>query len=335
MIAIRFCLIFVLFFSAYGAKKEYEPCFLKNRHIIFEVDKVNCIAVDKTRLLCHDPLLKIKSKQIIKFDPFFRLYELKTDIPPKEIVKFKSSKKYHIKNTTALIDKDGYELSLINSFNNAFKLGKVNKKSYNKVLGSKCYGIIGVGSINNSFISSEILINFLSKKNIVYGDVGIRIKELKNHFFVSKRDIYFKNNPFEVGDEILAINKKQYKRIDFLTNKILFSKQNEELVFDILRNKKKKKLKVKVGKRYGGGFVVDSFLERFGVYLNKDLTINKITKHSLAYKYGLRKGDKLLWFDRQKENKINQITDIISHKKERETTLLFERNGFEFFWRIY
>jgi len=332
---VRFYLIFVFFLSVYGVKKEYEPCFLKNRYVITTINSVNCIIVNTDKLLCHDPLLKIKSNNSVKFDPFFRLYEIQTTKNLKETVRFKNTKKYKLNSVTALVNQNGYKLSKINSFNNFFKIGTVKNDSYNKLLGSKCYGIIGIGSTDNKFISSEILINFLAKKDVFYGDVGIRLKKIGNSFVVTKRDIYFKNNPFKLNDKILAINGRAYTRIDFLTNKILFSKNNETLNFSVLRNNKKINLSVKVQKRYGGGFLVDSFLERFGVYLNKDLTINKITKHSLAYKYGLRKNDKLLWFDRQKVKTINDITDIISKKQERATTLLFERDGFEFFWRIY
>ena len=330
----HFVLFLFLFSSLYSS--GFKSCFLRNARVIKNIQGINCIVVKKNTLLCHDPKLLINpnKEQVIKYDPFLRLYKIKKDTKNHLITKFNHSTKFDKNTSIALISKKGYQITQLQSFNSLLASGKVDKNSYNLLLGSKCYGIVGLGSINQKYISSEILENFINKKTNYYADVGIRLKEISGNFVVLYKDIYFRNNPFEVGDKIKKINGKNYTRIDKISNEILFSNIDDVLEFDVIRDNKKIKLKVKASRRYGGGFVVDSFLERFGVMLDKNLIIKKIIKNSKANKYGLKKGDKLLEIDRKKVASIKNIKEVLSLKKEKETLLLFDRAGFEFFWRI-
>ena len=86
-----------------------------------------------------------------------------------------------------------------------------------------------------------------------------------------------------------------------------------------------------IHKRYGGGYISDTFLEKKGIFFDKDL---KIIKLKGMYKsYGFKLGDKLLKVNGTFVNSYTEVRKNISNFDEK-ASLLFQRDGFQFFVSI-
>ena len=113
--------------------------------------------------------------------------------------------------------------------------------------------------------------------------------------------------------------------------KILFSKIGTIHKIKIKRDSKYFNIKVKTKKRYGGGYLSDTFLEEKGIYFSPNLTIIKVSNEFDGY--GLKIGDQLIQVN---GNKIDNIADIREHISDFKyfASLLFQRRGFQFFVNI-
>lgn len=318
----------------------YNPCYQKNSQSIYTVSGVECLAVDTNRLICHDPLLKIKQfpkgYSVRNYDPFTRTYDVKSvrNLSP---VKFKGLAKIGTGTQLALIDKSGYRVGRVKSYANGFdRFGEFGlNDTLGKVLGAKCYTVVGIGTIKNRYIPSEFLQSFIQKGEASYGDIGIRFEKKGSRYVVTKRDVYFPDNPFEVGDELLALNGTHYPRMDAFSFKILFAKPGTPFEVTIRRNGKTKVVSVISGRRYGGGYLTDTFLERFGLVFDEELVVQKVHPGTLAARKGLKAGDKILQFDNHAITTIDELTTLISQKRFRQTSILFDRDDFQFFFTIH
>ncbi len=84
----------------------------------------------------------------------------------------------------------------------------------------------------------------------------------------------------------------------------------------------------------GGGYLSDSFLEKQGIFFDKEMKIVKITKKSFAEESGLKVGDKLIQIDHKMIKSQSDIKEYLSKLKSKETQLLFDRSDFQFFVKI-
>lgn len=331
--------MFLLAGFAFSNESDFEQCFQKNSQSMYIISDVLCIATSENELLCHDPLKKItnfpKEYELKNYDPFVRLFKIKSKKKLKP-VKFKKVSDLNEKRELALISKSDFVLGRIIDFQNGFDgFGKFSQKDTNKkIIGSKCYTVVGIGSGNFGFVSTEYLQGFLAKTNSVYSDIGIRLKEAKGKIYVDRVDVFFPLNLFQENDEILSIDSVSTPRIDLFSNKILFSERNKNLKVKIKREGKEKIFDVKTGIRYGGGFISDTFLERFGIFFDNDLTITEIKKDSYAYKAGLRAGDRIIKVDRQDILNMKELIETISKKSNIDSLILLERDDFQFFFTI-
>jgi hypothetical protein len=316
---------------------DFNPCYQKNSRSIYEIDGINCVGISQNKLLCHDPEDKIKDfkgNKVYIYDEFNKVYILKTT-KKLNFIHLKDTNLVNLKKEVALIDKKGYQISHIIKMPNYYtSFGKINNNSYNKIIGIKCYKVIGIGTLNSGFLTSNYIEKMIKKRDNFFGDVGIRVKQINGKFVVYRRDIYFDNNPFVVGDEIISINGKKFKTISSLVEKILFSKYGDVLKFRIKRGGKLLSFSVKVDKRYGSGYLKDTFLERFGIILDKNLTIKKIIKNSYSHRHGLKVGDRILALDRVGVSSFDKLKEIISNKKDKYSSFLIDRDGFQFFFTI-
>jgi hypothetical protein len=106
---------------------------------------------------------------------------------------------------------------------------------------------------------------------------------------------------------------------------------DKEVNIKIRRNGKIKIVKTNVQKRYGGGYLADLFIERFGLFFTNEFTLTDVDDETIIGKKRLKAGDKLLQVDRMAVTDHKSLKKYISNKKERRTSLLFERDGFQFF----
>ena len=336
----RLFLFLLLTFSLSANDSTYNPCFQKNSQSIYTIAGIDCLAVDTRHLICHDPLRKVqafpKSYNVLKYDPFTRIYELEspTTLRP---VKFKGLAKMATGTDLALIDKQGYRVGRVKSYANGFdRFGEFGlKNTLGKVIGAKCYTVVGIGTVNNRYIPSEFIQSFIKNESATYGDIGIRFDEKDGRYVVTKRDVYFPGNPFEVGDQIVKLNGTAYSRLDAFSFTILFAKPGTPFEVTIRRDGALRTLKVVSGHRYGGGYMTDTFLERFGLVFDDALIVQSVTPGSYADRKGLKAGDRILEFDGQAISSIDELTELISKKRVHQTSILFDRDDFQFFFTIY
>jgi hypothetical protein len=174
-------------------------------------------------------------------------------------------------------------------------------------------------------IELEYIKNFINNKTSNYFDVGIRFYSFKP--IVSSVDPFFKNNPFKLKDIIIKIDNKKVSNSADLMQKILFS--NKEHTFMIKRDKNIFNFSLKPQRRYGGGYISDTFLERFGIFFSKDLKVIE----NRYNKFGLVVGDVLLKVNNKNVKDYKDIQMALSYTKK-SVSLLFLRDGFEFFVTI-
>ena len=75
---------------------------------------------------------------------------------------------------------------------------------------------------------------------------------------------FIKANPFKKGDAIVGFNGKKVHNSATFMRKILFSKVGSSHRIKVKRGSKYLNFKVKTKKRYGGGYLSDTFLEQKG-----------------------------------------------------------------------
>ena len=331
-------LVFPLLLSANDS--TYNPCFQKNSQSIYTISGIDCLAVDTKHLICHDPMGKVQSfpaeYHIRKYDPYTRIYELESR-KGLEPVKFKGLAKIASGTDLALISKTGYKVGRVKSYANGFdRFGEFGvKDTLGKVIGAKCYTVVGIGTVGDRYIPSEFIQSFIQNESATYGDIGIRFENRNGRYVVTKRDVYFPDNPFEIGDEILKLNGKAYSRMDAFSFTILFAKPGTPFEVTVRRDGKIRTVKVVAGFRYGGGYLTDTFLERFGLVFDNTLVVQSVAKGSFAERKGLKPGDRILQFDGHAIKTIDELTALISKKRFIQTSILFDRDDFQFFFSIY
>jgi len=201
---------------------------------------------------------------------------------------------------------------------------------YPSILTNSCCTLEGIVT-PQGIIQKEYIKRFLKVKKVEYGDIGVRVEQYKRCIRVKAYNPFIKNNPFRVGDCILKLDTKKVKDASSFMQKILFSKIGLFHKVEIKRASKLLTFKVKTKKRRGGGYLSDTFLEFLGISFDKNLHIVSIQKK--AEKYQLKLGDKLVQVNSKNVTNEEDILNNISQNKK-QTYLLFERDGFEFFIRV-
>lgn len=209
----------------------------------------------------------------------------------------------------------------------------------NGVISNICYQIYGLGVGSKYFIDKKYLDRFLNEKSAYYGDIGVRVLQKDSYMIVYQIDPFFDKNPFRVGDVILSINGKNitsYENFEWIVSNLAYKKPAE---IEFIRNGQKQKLNVIVDKRYGGFLLPDTFLERFGISLDKTLTITDIDEDS-KNTLGFQVGDRLVWIsqkpilkdsDDSKTKANNSLRSALSEAQmSGNIEVLVMRNGLEF-----
>ena len=196
------------------------------------------------------------------------------------------------------------------------------------ILTNSCCSLEGLVT-PRGIIEKVYIKRFISKKDIRYGDIGIRVKDTKKGIQVISYDPFMKNNPFKKGDYILSMDSKKVKYSSVLMRRILFSKIGSTHNLKVKRGKKVLKIKVKSQKRLSGGYKVETYIKKYGLTFDKNLYLIKIDKNKKDY--GLKLGDRILQANsRDVKNQLDFMKYISDFKFH--ATLLIERNkNFQFF----
>ncbi|PAF50568.1 PDZ domain-containing protein [Helicobacter sp. 13S00477-4] len=327
---------------------------------LFSYDFSHCVNYyqEATTSLTNNHLVSIKNKnknvslmfsrtppkglKILKADPFVGLYIIQSN-PTKYIYKILDIDSYAKQKELSAIgfkySSKGKILKTQNGFTDYARFS--TNIPINGVISNICYQIYGIGVGDNQFIDKKYIDRFLNQKTSYYGDIGIRAVQKDKYIIVRQVDPFFKNNPFLPGDVILSINGKtfqNYADFEWLVSNLPYQKPANII---IIRDNKKQSFNINTDKRYGGFLMPDTFLERFGIVLDKDLTIIQIDEDKQS---NFKIGDRLIWIDRKpiiknENDSFIKITDSLRSALSQagiknNIEVLVMRNGLELYLKI-
>jgi hypothetical protein len=322
----RLFLLSTLFFiNLYACKGGYTSCVAKVKDSHAVINSTLSIPILHNQRLIYS--LQKPDAKILKYDPFLSLYLIKDAKPfayPFDI-------NMRLQLGTAMVNsKRSCEGKfLIN------QVGLNHLATYSEpliipsLLTSSCCSLEGIVT-PHGIIQKEYLKHFVTTKSIDYGDIGVRLQN-KQGVVVSASDPFFKKNPFKRGDYIVSFDGKSVTAASVVMRKILFSKIGTQHNVKVKRASKYLTLRVVTQKRYGGGALSDTFLESQGLYFDTSLHLLKIEKR--FKQYGLQKGDRLIQVNGMLVKNQKALRLYLQMHKD-YSSLLFERNGFQFFVNI-
>jgi len=316
----------LLFIDLFACQGAYSSCIakLKDSHTIQESSLF--IPVSKTRRLVFSN--KKPAAKILKYDPFLSLYL----IEEKFTFQYPFDFNMPIQDGTAIVTD---KASCKGRFTQR-QIGLNTFAIYSKTLQlpalitNSCCSIEGLLT-QKGVIEKAYLKHFIQSKANQYADLGIRVQNLHGHVIITAVDPFKKNNPFKKADRVLAYDGKKIYNASQLMQKILFCAVGSKHSLKVKRGTSTITLSAVTQKRYGGGFVSDTFLESRGLYFDTNLELTKVS--GSFQNYGLKNGDKLIQVNGVKVHTQKELRKNIENFKN-VASLLFERNGFEFFVNI-
>ena len=319
----------ILLLNLYACRGGYDSCKHKiiDSHAIIN-QNIQIPIYKKQRLVFTKDISTLnKNTTIIKYDPFLSLYLVKGKYfrYPFKLNKHQSLGVAAVDKKMALegkIRKKQIGLNSFATFNDALFAPSL--------LMTSCCSIEGIIT-PEGIIEKDYIRNFLDSKKIQYSDIGIRVKDIKRAIVVRASNPFMKNNRLKKDDSVLAFDGKKIKNSASLMKKILFSKVGTTHKVKVKRKGKILNFKVTTQKRYGGGYISDTFLEQKGIYFDKNLSITKIKKELNSY--GLKIGDRLIQANGVKVDNQQELLENIANFKE-SSLLLFQRAGFQFFVHV-
>lgn len=277
--------------------------------------------------------LLIYSKQrpnakILKHDPFLSLYLVE------DRKKFKHPFDVNMRQQlgTAIVNKQrGKEGKVLkNQIGLNYFASFSDKLSYPSLITSSCCSLEGIMT-PQGIIQKEYISRFLSSAKVEYSDIGVRVVNEGGYVLVNASNPYLESNPFKKDDCIVALDGVKVTAASVFMRKILFSKIGSKHTVKVKRGAKTLNLKVTSSKRYGGGYVSDTFLEQKGIYFDEELRILKLSQKFLDF--GLIVGDRLMQVNGVKVKSETELRKYIEDFKN-FSSLLFERRKFQFFVNI-
>nr|WP_321267574.1 PDZ domain-containing protein [uncultured Sulfurimonas sp.] len=315
-----------LLLNLFACKGGYDSCKLKLNDS--QAIKYNSLEVPvlKNKLLIYSKHLS--NAKVIKYDPFLSLYL----VDDRKKFKYPFKINNHLSLGVASVDlKKSTEGKIVKNqvgLNNFATFSE--KTSSLAFLLNSCCALEGIVT-PEGIIEKEYIERFLNSSTANYGDIGIRVEDKKNKIFIKRVNPFLADNQFKEGDIILSLDGKKIDNAATFMRKILFSNIGTKHSVKIKRDSKYFTFDVESRKRYGGGYVSDTFLEQKGIYFSDNLTIKKIANEFEGY--GLKVGDRLIQVNGTKVSSINDIGEHISDFKF-FASLLFEREAFQFFINI-
>lgn len=321
-----FVVLNLLFLNLYACKDGYFSCIakVKDSHTIQNNSLI--IPLKSNKALVYSS--NIPNAKILKHDPFLNLYIVEQKHP--FAYPFEINMRLQL-GTAAITDTTFQEGEVLKEQVGLNQLGVYSAKIKTPALiTSSCCSLEGVLT-SKGFIDKYYLQRFIESKNSEYGDIGIRVKEQDKCIKVVASNPYLKDNPLKRGDCVLAYDGKKIHSAAELMREILFSNVGSKHTITVQRAGKTYTYKVVAYKRTGGGEVSDTFLEFRGIHFNKKLQVVKLNQY--FEEYGLKLGDHLIQVNGVRVANQDELRTYIENFKD-FSTLLFERNNFQFFVNI-
>ncbi len=285
--------------------------------------------------------------KILKADPFIGLYLISAPNTKQSYELLPLDSRTLNDKNLAFISADKANVGHITKRQNGFldyaRFSSATQR--NGVLGNICYQIYGIGVGNGQFIEKKYIDRFLSQKTPYYGDIGIRFSSSKA--IVGAIDP-FSQNAFSPNDEIISINGSKIANANEAEWIISNLKKDSFAKVLIKRNGKTMQINAKVGQRYGGFLLGETFLERFGIHIDENMLIKSINPNQAGRFAPLRVGDTILWINKhpiitESTNTARKIfdrfRDLLSQTRfderfDGEIQLLIMRNNLEIFIKL-
>lgn len=318
------CAICLLGLASNANAMNYAACqnFYKQASSVVDSKRVFSIMHGGKPYLLAYSKTPLHSSKIIKKDIFLGLYLFSGKTPLSYNIKPIDSYANSL-SLAGVNDSSAVGGVVVRSGGGIFDLARFSKAlPKDSVISNICFQIYGFYAYDNYFVPKVLIDRFLSQKGGIYGDIGVRIIESSQSqnlaqknpanpksshattpktpksIIVEQVDIFFPNNPFLPKDRIVSINGESVKSSVDFEWKVANLTPNSTAKVSIMRYGKPQTLEVKVLHRQGGGLLSDTFLERFGVWLDENLVIRAM-KTPLPFNLSLlSEGDQLLWIDK-------------------------------------
>lgn len=323
----RLCFaLFLSFANSIACEGGYDSCIakIKDSHTI----KNNRLSIPlkNNQILLYSQ--SVPNKKILKHDPFLSLY----------LVEEKNAFQYPflINNNLTLgyagvNDKFAIEGKILESQIGLNQLARFNEALFApSLLLNSCCSLEGIVT-PQGIIEKEYIQRFRHSTQSTYADIGIRVEQRDKKVFVSAVDPFLEENPFLIGDCIVSFDGKEVQSASKLMRDILFSKLGEAHRVKLKRDNKLLSVNVKGYKRYGGGYLSDTFLEQKGIFFDANLYVSKLSQD--AQRYGLKLQDRVLQVNGQSVKTQKELRALLYGEKAK-VEILFQRDGFQFFMKL-
>ena len=322
-----FVLAQLFLLSLYACEGTFTPCINKIKDSQSIYKNTPTVLVQN-----HQRIVYTRSTPnavVVKHDPFLSLYLVKDEIGFAYPFHFDAKLQLKTAIVNAKEAKVGRMLQREIGLNDFAKYSK--SLSGSALILNSCCALEGIVT-PDGVIEKAYLKHFINSKEVIYGDIGVRLKEDKNGtVLVSASDPFMQKNPFQKGDCILAYDGKRVLNAATLMQQILFAPIGSYHKVKVKRGAKTMHFSVKTDKRYGGGYLSDTFLERKGLYFDKNLHIVRLGKEFVSY--GIKVGDRLQALNAVAVNNQEQLRLYLQEHKD-YSSLRLERNNFDFFVNI-
>lgn len=318
-----FLALIFLSFNLFACKGGYDSCVqkVKDTQVIYKNNLTIPIAPHRAIVYSQD----VPNAKVLKYNPYLSLYLIHTK---KKNIHFFTINNHLSLGTAAVNAKKAVEGITLKQQLGLGDFATLNEKiSSPSLLLNSCCSLEGIVT-PKGIIQKKYIEQFINDKISDYSDFGVRVKDEKNIVVVKNIDPFVKNNLFKPGDCILTLDGKKVKSSALFMREVLFSKLGSWHKLKVKRGSRIIELKVQSLKRYGGGFLSDTFLESLGISFDENLIINKILDDKKAK--GLKVGDKLVQVNYKTVENQQDVRDNIGNFKE-SAVLLFERHDFQFF----
>lgn len=316
---------------------DFTQCYEKNRQSVVYFGTTRAIAISENKAIAYSK--EKPSVPFIKHDYLAHLYLFES---PKPLIPIKLKPTDELKPGEWLASMSENSLIVVNFS----KIGKgandyfehSGRGEQNSIVAGLCYEMYGLGIGDKFFISSESLEKFIASKNASYIELGARFEENNETIVVEFVDPNNKETKLKAGDKILSLNGKKVKNLSEFQEAVLASKSSQKLSASIQRDNvwiEQNLLAVSKPKVLPKPKVVEpkkeSYLQTKGFKFDNDMKVLDVPSGSFVDKSGLKTGDRLIQIDDMKIEKIADVDNFFAKNKNREISLLFDRNDFQFF----
>ena len=319
---------------------DFSQCYEKNKPSIVYFGTTRAVAISEKQAVAYSK--EKPSVPYVRFDAFSHLYLFDS---PKPLMPVKLKSTSELKLGEWLVSMTDNSLVAVNaskigtSGNDLFEFGGVGEVS--SFVGGLCCEMYGLGIGDKFFISSESLQRFIDGKSASFPEIGVRVIDGNESVIIDFVDPTNKEVKLKAGDIITMLNGKKVSTIAEFADALKASKDLTKVNAKIQRDNawseqnilepKPLPKKLEPKKVPLPDSRKESYLQNRGFKFDNDLKIRDIKRGSFAEQSGLKVGDRLMQVDELPVTRIQEADAYLAKNHNRESSLLFDRDDFQFF----